>query len=359
MNNYVVGKPKLFSPERFKRRVDKILESSQWANNGVMVDQLERDYCDFTERNYAVAVTNATAGLELVVSYITRSKPKMRVAVPSFTFIATASCAKRFGHEIVLIDSDWDFNIDLDHLLVEHKKKKIDLVIIPELFGNRMNHNVSYLLKEYGIQIIWDRAHALGVPMATNTGLAQVYSQHSTKIAGAFELGVITTDDQILYQYLKSARNFGFDLTTLAEPNAIYLGTNAKVSEIAAAGAITQLEDFGPIMDHYETIYDRYNEELKNLGTCHINAKNVEASNYSYVTMFCKSKGKLKDYLALRGIHTKDYFRPIHMYDEYLTGHSLFMAETLHRNTLALPTGLVISIQDVSTICNEIKEFYG
>jgi len=355
-HNYVVGRPKLFSQERFKARVEGILESNLWGNNGPITEELEQAYCDFTGSKYAVAVSNATVGLELVVSFSTLFRPKMRVAVPSFTFVATASCTKRFGHEIVLIDSDWDFNIDLDHLVLEHAKNKIDLVIIPELFGNRMNHNVEELAKNLGIIVVWDRAHALGIP--SSPGLAQIYSHHPTKICGGFEMGVITTNNQVLDLYLRSVRNFGFDQNSLQEANAIYLGTNAKTSEIAAAAVLTQLEDFEPIKSHYRKIYDRYNLELKDLDNCHVNAKNTKDSNYSYVTMYAKHKARLKDFLALRGIHTKSYFRPLHMQNEYLTKEVLFMSETLYRNLLTLPSGLHIQIEDVKMICDKIKEFY-
>lgn len=356
--SYHVGKPRIFSPDILKHRMDVILESGQFGNNGKFTEVLEQTYCQLTGSKYAVAVTNATVGLELVISHLAQAKPKMRVAVPSFTFVASASCAKRFGHEIVLIDSDWDFNISLEHLEAEHSKKRIDLVIVPELFGNRMNRDLSYLSNDLGMQVIYDRAHAVGIPRSPFDGLAQVYSHHPTKLAGSFELGMVVTNNVLVADYVRTARNFGFDLKDKEEPDIFMVGTNAKVSEIAAAAGLTQLEDFEKIKEHYKMIYDRYNLELKNLSTCHVNAKNTPDSNYSYVTMFAKSKSKLQKHLSGKGIHTKSYFRPIHMFEQYLNNKVLFGAETLYRNTLTLPSGLTLEASNIKEICDEIKSFY-
>lgn len=357
---YVTSKAKIYRPDILLYRLGQIMLSGEFGNNGLFTEYLEAIFTQsFTSNKHAVAVTSATVGLELVINYLTQFKPRMRVAVPAFTFVATASAVKRFGHELVFVDSNLKFGIDENDLLTKHKENPIDLVIVPELFGNVADQDWGSIKKDYGIEVVFDRAHAIG--MQEQNGLACVYSQHPTKALGAFELGVVTTDDPELDTYIRRARNFGFDPTSLEHANALFVGTNAKISEIASAAALTQLEYSDTILEHYKTIHKLYEYQINEInatGSERICRKNSKFSNYSYVCLASMNARELKNYLFAEGIDVKSYFRPINQYDAYKTDERFWMANMLYDTVLCLPTGLHIQPDDVKFICDIIKAFH-
>ena len=87
-----------------------------------------KTYCDY---KYAIAVSNGTAALHLSVLSLGTNK---KVAVPDFTFGATASSAKISGDSLVFVDVDKKtFNMDPGHL--KNVIKGVDVAIPVSLFG--------------------------------------------------------------------------------------------------------------------------------------------------------------------------------------------------------------------------------
>ena len=74
---------------------------------------------------------------------------------------------------------------------------------------------------------------------ARSFGECEVFSFHATKFFNTFEGGAVVTNDDALAEKMRLMRNFGFS----GYDNVIYPGTNGKMTEIAAAMGLTNLED--------------------------------------------------------------------------------------------------------------------
>ncbi len=70
-------------------------------------------------------------------------------------------------------------------------------------------------------------------------GDAETFSFHATKFINTFEGGAVVTNNDGLAEKMRLMKNFGFS----GLDNVIYIGTNGKMSEIAAAMGLTSLED--------------------------------------------------------------------------------------------------------------------
>src|SRR4026209_62974 len=81
-----VGRPNLPNKSDFLQAVDEIWETKILSNNGPFVQELERRFCEMTGAQHAIAVCNATLGLQLVARAL---ELRGEIIVPSFTFIAT------------------------------------------------------------------------------------------------------------------------------------------------------------------------------------------------------------------------------------------------------------------------------
>ena len=107
--------------------VMQAFESNWIAPIGPNISAFEEDFCRFTGRKHAVAVSSGTAALHLGL-IIAGVKPGDLVLCSTFTFAATVNAIKYQGALPIFIDSDYEtWNID-SSLLVETIKNMICLL---------------------------------------------------------------------------------------------------------------------------------------------------------------------------------------------------------------------------------------
>lgn len=364
----VVGRPKIVNELLLKKRLDDILASRIYSNNGPYVEQLEAAVEDFLGVKYAIAVNNATSGLETCLAYLKTITSKDQILLPSFTFVGTAAAVVRSGFTPVFVDIRNDFSFDL--LDLDKKITKKTAGVMPcNLFGNR--NPLDYVDTDTGVFSsnpsdlfeIFDSAHALGVSdgltgkYVGNFGNCEVISLHPTKLGGAWEGGIITTNDPKIAEFAVKYRNFGFNPMGGNQGEVSIVGGNFKMCEAQAAAALCQIENIEEILDHYYGNFIMYRDLLPpNVIICE---PNTEFSNYSYVVIRCNHRDELASYLYDKGVFARTYFQPIHKMEPYKGFHkgSLPMTDLISSEVLTLPTGLDIGSEDISRICDYIREF--
>src|SRR6185369_11243595 len=117
--------------------------------------------------------------------------------------------------------------------------------------------------------------------MVGNFGRAEVFSFHATKIMHTFEGGAIVTNDDELAAKIRLMKNFGFS----GYDNVIYIGTNGKMSEVAAAMGLTCLESLEEFIAVNRNHYLHYREELRGLPGVKLFPHGDLATNYQYVVL--------------------------------------------------------------------------
>ena len=105
-----VGRPGVGNREAFLGRVETMLDSRQFTNDGPYVNELEQRLTQFLGVRYCVAVSNGTAALHLLVRAMELGG---KVIVPSFTFVASAHALSWGGVSPVFCDIDTEtWNLD-------------------------------------------------------------------------------------------------------------------------------------------------------------------------------------------------------------------------------------------------------
>jgi dTDP-4-amino-4,6-dideoxygalactose transaminase len=97
-------------------------------------------------------------------------------------------------------------------------------------------------------------------------GNADVFSFHATRVFGTAEGGAIATDDDDLARKCRLMRNFGF----VWHDQVDYIGTNGKMSELAAALGLTNLESLDDFIETNERHYRLYATALAGLPGIHL-----------------------------------------------------------------------------------------
>jgi dTDP-4-amino-4,6-dideoxygalactose transaminase len=346
-----VGRPNVLNRERFLQRVEKILDDRLFTNDGPVVRELEA-YCSQTLGvKHSIAVCNATAGLELLVQAL---QLKGEVITPAFTFVATAHSLLRNGVRPVFCEADTAGLIDVNDLRTRITSKTSAILAV-NVFANVCDiENLSEVAKQHGLTLIFDSAHALGskyrCKYVGGFGQAEVFSLHATKIVNGFEGGLITTNDDQLAEKLRLSRNFGFN----TYDSVVQWGTNAKMSEVHAAMALTNFECLDQIVEINRRNFKRYQEHLPAWFDLIEPTPNCEW-NYHYIVGRCpiEMRDKVVRHLLDNGIFARRYFHPgahrMQPYSEWQI--SLPATEDLTSRVVCLPTGQSVDDETIDFIC--------
>lgn len=173
-------------------------------------------------------VANGTLALELALT-ASGLRKGARVMVPSFTYPASVTAILRAGMQPVFGDVD-PYRWLLTPEEAWRYDRQIDAVMPVCAFG------AAYAPGEWadcGVPVVMDAAAGWGNQTVTPDLAAACFSLHATKALGAGEGGFVAGSDD-LCATVQQLSAFGLD------------GTNAKMSEYAAAVALTNLAAWEP-----------------------------------------------------------------------------------------------------------------
>jgi dTDP-4-amino-4,6-dideoxygalactose transaminase len=214
-----------------------------------------------------------------------------------------------------------------------------------------------------GLQLVFDAAHAFGCSwkgsMIGGFGLAEVFSFHATKIVHCGEGGAIVTNDDAFAARVRQLRNFGFG----GCDQVVSVGTNGKMSELAAAVGLSSLENMAEFVTANDRNYRCYRQALAGVPGIGVLAYDErEQNNYQYAVLEVdESESPLTRDQWLQVLHAENvlarrYFYPgVHRMEPYRTLDSavpsrLPVTEAVLKRVLVLPTGTAVQPDDIAVI---------
>jgi dTDP-4-amino-4,6-dideoxygalactose transaminase len=356
-----VGRPNVGDAEAFLARVRDILDRRWFTNNGPYVQDFERRMAELTGTPHAIAVCNATIGLELLVRALELSG---EVIVPSFTFVATAHALQNQGIRPVFCDIDpRTHNLDPDEVEALVTPRTTAILGVHVWGRGCAVERLTALARARGLRLLFDAAHAFACThagrMIGGFGDAEVFSFHATKFLNTFEGGAITTADDALAERLRFMRNFGFS----GYDQVSYLGTNGKMPEICAAMGLTGLEDLDELVEVNRRHLRTYRDALRAVrGLSLVEYDPAERSNHQYVVVevdadaFGLDRDQLVRVLHAENVLARRYFHPgCHEMEPYRTtdpGAHLRLPHTerLCARVMTLPNGTGLTTADVEAV---------
>ena len=361
-----VGRPNVGSEEALFRRIREIIDRRWFTNLGPVVLEFEQSLKRTLGVRHCIPICNATVALEIAIR---AAQLKGEVIVPSFTFIATAHALQ--WQEITPVFCDVQPGThNLDPEQVERLiTPRTSGIIGVHVWGKPCNTEALQALADrHKLTLMYDAAHAFGcsshgVPIG-NFGLCEVFSFHATKFFNSFEGGAIATNDDELARKIRLMKNFGFS----GEDHVTFLGTNGKMTEIAAAMGLTGLESLPAIIETNKRNYLLYRSELAHLpGVRMVLYNEGESNNFQYIVLEIDERAAgigrdaLIQVLRAENVLARRYFYPgCHRMEPYRSlfphaGLLLKHTEEICEKVLVLPTGTSISSADIKTICRIIR----
>jgi len=310
-----VTQPSLPPLEEFIPYLEKIWDNKWLTNNGPFHQQLEQALCEYLGVEYISLFTNGTIAL---VTALQALRITGEVITTPFSFVATSHSLLWNGLKPIFVDIDQS-TANLDPDKIEQAITPHTTAIMPvHCYGNPCNvDRIQEIAEIYGLQVIYDAAHAFGVKYEGESilrhGDLSVLSFHATKVYNTFEGGAIICPDAKTKRRIDYLKNFGFsDEVTVMAP-----GINGKMSEINAAFGLLQLKYIDSAIMCRREIDRIYRYQLSRIKgiTCFAEPTNTERT-FSYFPILVEHDYHLdRDglYLKLKkyNIHTRRYFYPL------------------------------------------------
>ncbi|WP_125000965.1 DegT/DnrJ/EryC1/StrS family aminotransferase [Clostridium tagluense] len=377
-----------FSPpditEAEKKLVMEVLDSG-WITTGPKTIEFEDKIAKYCDANNAVALSSATAGLELILKVYNISEGDEVITTP-YTYTATASVIVHRGIKPTFVD------VKKDSFLIDEQKiamaitPKTKAIITVDFAGVPVDYDaIKAVLKQKNredIIFISDSAHSFGATYKGNKVGTQadfhVYSFHAVKNLITAEGGAITFNDnnykgkEDLKKELKINSLHGQSKDALSKMKAgawkydiITDGFKCNMTDINAAIGLAQLARYEGMLTKRRAIFDIYTTALRTKPWAIIPFTKDENSETSYHLYALRLKGftemqrdELIQKVAELGIATNVHFTPLPMFTLYKNlGYSIEdypNAYNQYANEITLPVYSTLKLEDAEYVINEV-----
>lgn len=366
-----------------KKDINTVVETLQndFLTQGPKVAEFELKFSKYIGVKYAVAVSNATAGLHLSVLAL-GLKPGERVITTPITFAASANCVRYAGGEVWFADIDPNtYLLDVNKVksLIESKPKGFFKGIIPVDFaGLPVNlEEFKTLAKEHGLWIIEDACHAPGGYFKDSKGVSTkcgdcsyadigIFSFHPVKHIACGEGGMITTNSEKLYKDLLKLRSHGITKENMSQNDGGWyyemqgLGFNYRLTDIQSALGITQLEKNKDGVFRRNEIAKKYKSAFKDV----VKFQDLPEDSYNAHHLFVievEKRKELYEYLQSKGVLAQVHYIPVHTLPYYkeigYESANLINAEDYYRRCLSIPMFPTLTNEEQDYVIKIILDF--
>jgi dTDP-4-amino-4,6-dideoxygalactose transaminase len=342
------------------KQLKKVLESGKWGLLGPEVTEFTKRYGAYCDAKYAVATSNGTISLELILRSLNIGRGD-EVIIPPYTFIATASAVTFVGATPIFADIDENtYNID-PKSTEEHITANTKAIIAVHVGGRPCDMDeLLKIAKKHGLYLIEDAAQAHGSEWkGTRVGAigdAGSFSFQASKNLSCGEGGAVVTNKEEIYHTVWSVHHCGREFGNDSNYNHPILGTDARMSEWQAAILNEQMNrldaDTEKRMHNAKYLTQRLNE-LDFIETLYDDPRITRNSYHLYIFKYKKE--------GCKGLHRDKFVKALKAEGVVRceTGYSLpiYKMEFLNTDVFKKATGSSISYRDISRPANDLAAY--
>ncbi|GAK91033.1 UDP-4-amino-4-deoxy-L-arabinose-oxoglutarate aminotransferase [Nonlabens ulvanivorans] len=370
---------------------------ADYLTQGPRIKKFEEEFAAYVGSKYAVAVSNGTAALHLNALAL-GVKLGDKVITTPLTFAASANCIRYCGGDVVFADIDPEtylLDINAVRSLLEESPKGTYQGIVPVDFAGRAVDLEAFraLADEFGLWIIEDSCHSPGGFFVDSDGVKQhcgngnfadlaIFSFHPVKHIACGEGGMITTNDESLYQKLLALRTHGIvkddDLYTnsveFASAKASteqypawymemqMLGYNYRITDFQAALGSSQLLRANSGIERRIQIAQQYFKAFEGKNYIHGQSGVIEGHAYHLYVIEVNDRLGLYNYLREHSIYAQIHYIPCHLMPYYRElgwkEGDLPLAEAYYAQCISLPMFPTLTDDEQKFVIDKIDSYY-
>jgi perosamine synthetase len=314
----------LAQPVIGRREEELVLEvlRSGRLSLGPLLPRFEQEFARAVGARWASAVSSGTAGLHLALRAVGVGEGDEVITSP-FSFVASANVVVYERARPVFADID-PVTLNLDPAAARTEVSERTAAVLPvHLFGYPAD---VAALEALGLPIVEDACEALGAaypdgrPVGSGRHLA-AFGFYPNKQMTTGEGGVVTTPDAAVKEGIDSERNQGRapDLGWLDHDR---LGFNYRLSDIACAVGLAQLERLDRLLSERSRVASWYREALADIEGVELPCPDQGAARRGWFVFVVQlPRGIDRDgavsALGELGVSSKPYFPAIHLMSYY------------------------------------------
>ena len=274
-----------------EKDIDKLIEwlgTYPRLTKGPLTLEFEQKWSDWLGSEFTIFCNSgSSANLLMLWALIEceRISRDAKIVVPSASWATDLSPVIQLGMTPILCDANLeDLSVDLDHLERIFKETNPDVLLLVSVLGlvPKMDRIVE-LCEEYGVILLEDTCESMGSKYEDRKlgtfGLMSSFSTYFGHHMSTIEGGLICTNDEELYEVLKSIRSHGWDRDSSKEYSehlrsswntsdfdALYTfyhsGFNLRSTDLQAFIGLGQIDKLDKICKKRNENFKIYNELL-------------------------------------------------------------------------------------------------
>lgn len=362
--------------------VRECLDTNMVSSVGGFVTRFEGACAARAGARFGVAAITGTAALHtaLVTAGVGAGDA---VLVSTLTFIAPVNAIRYVGAVPIFIDADstyWEMDPVavarfLDEECERHGQavveratgRKVRAIMPVHILGHPVDMDpILELARRYDLVVIEDATESLGASYrgrpVGSIGRAGCFSFNGNKLVTTGGGGMLVTDDDALAKRAKY-------LTTQAKDDPIEfvhgeIGFNYRLTNIAAALGVAQLEQLDAFVARKRAIAARYDEAFADIPglTPQPEAPWADSVHWLYTMLvepreFGMDSRALLRVLANAGIQSRPLWQPAHRSPAHadLPARACPVADELNRRALSLPSSVGLTHEDQERVIDVIR----
>ena len=374
---------------------------SDFLTQGPEISNFENAFARYVGSNYAVAISNGTAALHLCALAL-NVEPGDKIITSPITFVASANCIRYCGGDVVFADiNPQTYLLDLDavrKLLEEAPKGTYKGVIPVDLAGRAVDlEKLRKLADEFDLWIVEDACHAPGGYFRSTLGAKErcgngrfadmsIFSFHPVKHIACGEGGMITTNDQTLYEKLLKLRTHGItrnaeqysndqwvasgisqvDTSEVNDYPGWYmemqnLGFNYRLTDVQAALGNSQLSRADEGLKQRREIAKKYADAFSDINDVLGQSGFLDGHAYHLYIIEVEDRLGLYNFLRGNGIYAQVHYIPAHLMPYYQQfgwkSGDLPNAEKYYSRCLSLPMFPTLTSDEQEYVIGKVLEY--
>ncbi len=371
-----------------QKYIKEVLESG-WLTTAGKAAAFEEKFAGVVQARFACAVNSGTAALHLGLEAI-GVKPGDRVFVPSMTFTASAEIIRYLQADPVFLDTEYGTNLITPGILEKAIKANPDvryLIVVhyggqaaQMLSGHR--EGILEICKKHDIKTLEDAAHAFparqGGRMVGSLGEVTCFSFYANKPVTTGEGGMLTTQNEAIYERVKKMRLHGIDRDVWNrftenkpswEYDVVEAGYKYNMPDVNAAIGLAQLEKAEEFHAERQRVAEYYYEHLVPLKhymdfpVTHVPFPDHAWHLFPVVLKenMPVSRNEFIEKMAEAGIGTSVHYKPLHRMTYYKNKYQLKASdfpntEKTWRGNVSLPIFPYMKEEELNYICKTIEK---
>jgi len=366
MNMIPVYKP--YVAPNTKSYLSSVVDANWYSSGGYYYEAAKNKLQELLNVKHILLTNNGTSATHLLAKILTYKKPIKKIICQNGAYVAAWNSFlfdNKYSLEVCDLNLEtWNYDREeLNKVLANENPENVALLVVHNI-GNPFEYNDKRFL------VVEDNCEGFlgtyNVNKKTGTNcLASSVSFFANKNITCGEGGAVVTNDDDSYEFINTVHGQGQSAKRFIHS---HLGYNYRMTNVAAAILLSQLEVVDEILDKKQQLFNFYRKELNDIESVSVQRveNTCEHSNWMFGIRIQNSEyDKAQHYFNQNGIEIRPMFYPMSdqpyiksfIESNVVNIRSEKNAKLLNKEAIVIPSFPDITTSERNHVINVIKNY--